>query len=88
MIRLLFLLLPMTLTAQSKYTLLPDSTVTGIDYQDVKRWATNRFSARWNWGKKGVAFTTEMSLGGAEPTLQDIENRVLSALKPDLPTKP
>ena len=42
MTRLLLFLLPLTLTAQSKITLMADSSVTGIDYNDVKRWATNR----------------------------------------------
>ena len=40
---LLFLLLPLTLTAQpdKRWTLQPDSTVV-VHFEDVKRWATNR----------------------------------------------
>lgn len=58
----------------------PEWEVTGLEFI---QWGKHRFSARWNWGRKGQRFTTEMSLGGAEPTLQAIENRVLKALEPE-----
>lgn len=57
----------------------PEYVVTDLEFV---QWAKRRFSARWKLAKKGERFSVEMSLGGAEPTLQDIENRVLKALKP------
>lgn len=57
----------------------PEYVVTDLEFV---QWAKKRFSARWQWTKKGERFSVEMSIGGAEPTLQDIENRVLKALKP------
>ena len=42
---LLFLLLPMTLTAQTdrRWQLMPDSTVV-VHFEDIHRWATNRLA--------------------------------------------
>ena len=45
------------------------------------QWAEHRFSAQWQWGKVGDRFTTEMSMGGAEPSLEAIEHRVLDFLR-------
>jgi hypothetical protein len=38
--------------------------------------------ALFSWGEQGKKFTMETELGGKEPTLHAIEERVLRALKP------
>jgi hypothetical protein len=47
------------------------------------QWTPNRFGAEWRHGEKGKTFTMEMSLGGAEPSLEAIKARVLEFLKVD-----
>lgn len=54
-----------------------------VSDMEFVQWTKNRWSARWRWGRKEERFTSEFELGGAEPTLEAIEARVIKALKPD-----
>lgn len=58
----------------------PQWVVTGLEFV---QWSRDRFSAKWVQGKKGVRYTAEMEVGGSEPTLAAIEDRVIKALKRD-----
>lgn len=78
---LLFLLLPLTLTAQSKYTLLPDSTVTGIDYQDVRRWATNRLAQNYATRNAVLEITTLSSQNAGLRKIADTERQSKEAMR-------
>lgn len=63
-----------------KRVLAADDIVTGLEFV---QWTKARFSAQWRYGKVGKTFTAEMSLGGAEPSLDAIEKRLLGFLKED-----
>jgi hypothetical protein len=78
---LLFLLLPLTLTAQSKYTLLPDSTVTGIDYQDVRRWATKRLAQNYATRNAVLEITTLSSQNAGLRRIADTERQSKEAMR-------
>jgi hypothetical protein len=56
----------------------PQWVVTGLEFV---QWGKNLFGAKWEQGQKGRRFTAEMELGGKEPTLAAIEERVINALK-------
>jgi hypothetical protein len=58
----------------------PVHIVEGLEFI---QWMKNRFKARWMWGQMGKPLRMEMNLGRDETTLQEIEDRVLKALKPD-----
>lgn len=48
------------------------------------QWTAKRFSVQFRIGKVGEKFNAEMSIGGAEPSLEAIEKRVFEALKVDV----
>jgi hypothetical protein len=63
-----------------KKTLDPRVLVTELQFV---QWSSKRFSATWRHGEVGKTFTAEMSLGGAEPTLEAIEQRVIKFVSYD-----
>jgi len=58
----------------------PQWIVTGLEFVQYGR---ALFGAKWEQGQKGNRFTMEMELGGKEPSLAAIEERVTKALKRD-----
>lgn len=57
----------------------PEFVVTELEF---RQWAKHgRWSAEFRLGQQGNSFTMEIVLGGAEPTLDAIERRVLKWLK-------
>ena len=58
----------------------PQWVVTGLEFV---QWGKAMFGAKWVQGQKGVRRTMEVELGGKEPTLEAIEERVINALKRD-----
>ena len=78
---LLFLLLPLTLTAQSKITLMADSSVTGIDYNDVRRWATNRLAQNYATRNAVLEITTLSSQNAGLRRIADTERQSKEAMR-------
>lgn len=61
-------------------TLDQEFVVTDLEFI---QWTSKRWAANWNLRKKGETFTAEFSLGGAEPSLEAIEGRLIKFFKPE-----
>lgn len=58
----------------------PEWIVTCLEFV---QWGKGLFGAKWEHSAKGHKYKMEMNLGGKEPTLAAIEERVINAVKRD-----
>ena len=79
---LLFLLLPMTLTAQTdrRWQLMPDSTVV-VHFEDIHRWATNRLAQNYATRNAVMEITTLSSQNAGLRKIADTERTSKEAMR-------